>query len=138
MASRLGPAQPRGTAWKGAGAWVTLSQARQEKRSRTVWITVHWRGTTSSVSVTSSPIFDRRMSPQHGQAVGAGTTTRTRGSWAGKGWREGFRRSAGAGTAALAAAFSAASASAAAEASSSSSCSSYWSRRRWVRSERWP
>ena len=30
------------------------------------------------------------MSPQHGQAVGAGTTTRTRSSWAGKGWREGF------------------------------------------------
>ena len=106
---------------------VMLSQARQEKRSRTVWITVQLRGTTSSVSVTSSPIFDRRVSPQHGQALGPGTTTRTRGRWAGKSWREGFRRSAGAGTAALTAAFSAARASAVAEASSSSSCSSYWS-----------
>ncbi len=71
MASRLGPAHPRGTAWKGAGAWVTLSQARQEKRSRTVWITVHWRGTTSSVSVTSSPIFDRRA-PAAARAGGRG------------------------------------------------------------------
>ena len=138
MASRLGPAQPRGTAWKGAGAWLTPSQARHEKRSRTVWITVHRRGTTSSVSVTSSPILDRRVPPQHGQAVGPGTTTRTRGRWAGKGWREGLRRSVGIGIAALAAALSAARASAAAEASSSSSCSSYWSMRRCVRSERWP
>ena len=32
------------------------------------------RGITSSVSVTSSPIFDSFSNPQHAQAVGAGTT----------------------------------------------------------------
>ena len=83
----------------------------------------------------SSPSFDRRLSPQHGQAFGFDTTTRTRGRWAGKGWREGLRRSAGPGTAALATARSAARASAPADTSSSLSRSSYWSMRRCVRSE---
>ncbi len=88
MASRFGPAQPRGTAWKGAGAWVMLSQARQEKRSRTVWITVHWRGTTSSVSVTSSPIFDRRVSA----AARAGARARHHDAHARQVGREGLAR----------------------------------------------
>src|SRR5688500_14779625 len=60
--SRLGPAQPRGVGWKGAGGWVIRSQSRQVNFSRTVWITFHWRGTTSSVSVTSSPSFAIRRS----------------------------------------------------------------------------
>ncbi len=48
--------------------------------SRTVWITFHWRGTSSSVSVTSSPSFASLAEPQHGQEVGAGrSTTRSRG-----------------------------------------------------------
>src|SRR5215218_1215616 len=54
MARRLGPAKPRGVTWKGAGGWVIASQARHEKRSRTVWITFHCRGITSRVSVMSS------------------------------------------------------------------------------------
>src|SRR3546814_11749345 len=50
---KLGPAQPRGTTWNGDGGCVICSQSRQENFSRTVWMTFHWRGTTSSVSVTS-------------------------------------------------------------------------------------
>ena len=77
--------------WNGAGGWVTLSQARQEKRSRTVCTTFQCRGTTSSVSVTSSPSL-ASLPPQHGQAIGAGITTRSRGRWAGNGPRTGLRR----------------------------------------------
>jgi hypothetical protein len=29
MASRFGPAKPRGVTWNGAGGWVMVSQARQ-------------------------------------------------------------------------------------------------------------
>ena len=50
--------QPAGVAWNGAGGCVTASQARQAKRSRTVWITFHRRGIDLSVSVMSSPSFD--------------------------------------------------------------------------------
>src|SRR5665811_964914 len=55
MARRLGPAQPLGITWNGAGAWLIFSQSRQVNFSRTCWITFHWRGIDSSVSVTSSP-----------------------------------------------------------------------------------
>jgi hypothetical protein len=41
--------------WNGAGGWVIFSHDRQLNFSRTVWITFHWRGTTSKVSVTASP-----------------------------------------------------------------------------------
>jgi hypothetical protein len=40
-------------AWNGAGAWLIFSQSRQLNFSRTVSITFHWRGITSSVRVTS-------------------------------------------------------------------------------------
>jgi hypothetical protein len=43
MASRFGPAQPRGVGWKGAGGWLILSQARQVNFSRTVWIPAQHR-----------------------------------------------------------------------------------------------
>jgi hypothetical protein len=43
--------------WNGAGGWVIFSQARHVNFSRTVWITFHCRGTTSKVSVMSSPIL---------------------------------------------------------------------------------
>ena len=43
IASRFGPAQPRGVAWNGAGGWVIVSQSRHENFSRTVWITFHCR-----------------------------------------------------------------------------------------------
>ena len=136
MARRFGPAQPRGRTWKGAGAWAMVSQSRQENFSRTVWITFHWRGITSSVSVTSSPSFDRRDPPQQAQAVGASITTRSRGRCSGKGWREGFLRSNPfTVVVARATAFSAASSSSVAEASSSSSCSSSWSSSRLLRSD---
>ena len=80
----MGPAQPRGVGWNGAGGWLIFSQCRQVNFSRTVWITFHVRGITSSVSVMSSPIFDSLSEPQHGQVSGGGTTTRSRGRCAGK------------------------------------------------------
>ena len=55
----------------GRAAGSIASQARQEL-SRTCWITFHCRGTTSSVSVTSSPILRNVIPPQHGHADGAG------------------------------------------------------------------
>jgi hypothetical protein len=79
MASRLGPAKPRGVTWKGAGGCVILSHSRHENFSRALWITFHWRGITSSVSVMSSPSFDSFVEPQHGQLSGVGMTTRSRG-----------------------------------------------------------
>ena len=68
---RPGPARPRAMGCEGAGGWVIASQERQENFSRTCWITFHWRGTISSISVTSSPIL-RKVPPQHRQADGAG------------------------------------------------------------------
>src|ERR687886_2068865 len=96
MASRFGPARPRAIGWKGAGGWVTVSQERQENRSRTVWMTFHRIGSTSSVSVTSSPSLDS-LPPQQGQAAGPGRTTRSRGRWAGRGARPRWARGGGLG-----------------------------------------
>ena len=128
IASRLGPAQPRGMAWNGAGGWVMRSQSRQANFSRTVWITFHCRGITSSVSVMSSPSFTIRPEPQHPQVIGASITTRSRGRCAGNGLRAGRRRSkARTGVFACAAARSAARSSSVAAVSSASSCSSSWS-----------
>ncbi len=79
MASRFGPTKPRGVTWKGAGGCVIVSQLRHENFSRTVWITFHCRGMTSSVSVISSPSFDSLDDPQQGQLSGAAITTRSRG-----------------------------------------------------------
>ena len=79
IARRFGPAKPRGVTWNGAGGCAIVSHCRHEKRSRTVWITFHCRGTTSSVSVMSSPSFDSLAEPQHRQVSGAGMTTRSRG-----------------------------------------------------------
>lgn len=121
MASRLGPIQPRGVTWNGAGGWVIVAQARQENFSRTVWITFHWRGMLSSVSVTVSPSLHSLSEPQHGQVAGAGTTTRSRGRCSGKGWRDGRLRGAAAAAPALAAASNAVTSSSAAVVSSSSS-----------------
>ena len=113
--------------WNGAGGWVIVSQDRQVNFSRTVWITFHCRGTTSSVSVMSSPSL-ASLPPQQGQALGAGITTRSRGRCAGNGARTGLlageaahrrwrpqRRSVGCASSSVAVA------------SSSSSCSSSWS-----------
>lgn len=67
------------------------SQEWQEKRSRMVWMTFHCRGTTSRVSVMSSPSLES-LPPQQGQAEGAGITMRSRGMCSGKGARAGWRR----------------------------------------------
>ena len=72
MASRFGPAQPRGVTWNGAGGSLIFSQSRHVIFSRTCWITFHWRGITSSVSVTVSPSLRSRVPPQQSQVVGAG------------------------------------------------------------------
>jgi len=93
MASRLGPAKPRGVTWNGAGGCAIVSQLRHENFSRTVWITFHCRGMTSSVSVMSSPSFDSFADPQQGQLSGAAMTMRSRGRCSGNGLREGRLRS---------------------------------------------
>jgi len=64
MAIRLGPAQPRGIAWNGAGGWLIFSQARQVNFSRPIlvfggWITFQRRGITSSVSVFTGKTIPR-------------------------------------------------------------------------------
>ena len=43
--------------WNGAGGSLIFSQSRHVIFSRTCSITFHWRGITSSVSVTVSPSF---------------------------------------------------------------------------------
>jgi hypothetical protein len=52
-------------------------------------MTFHCRGTTSSVSVISSPSFDSLSEPQQGQLACAWITTRSRGRWSGNGLRDG-------------------------------------------------
>ena len=71
MARRLGPAQPLGITWNGAGAWLIFSQSRQVNFSRTVSTNLNRRGISSSVLVTSSPILASRDPPQQAQAFGA-------------------------------------------------------------------
>lgn len=137
MASRFGPAQPRGVGWNGAGGWLILSQFRQVNFSRTVWTTFHCRGMTSSVSVTSSPIFTMRSEPQHEQAIGASITTRSQGRCSGNGLRVGRRRS-NAAIAVFGAVASALALSSAMSVSRSSSCISSCSISRAWRSALWP
>jgi hypothetical protein len=138
IASRLGPAHPRATAWNGAGIWLIFSQSRQENFSRTVSITFHWRGTTSSVRVTSSPSLRRRLLPQHPQAVGGSITTRSRGRCPGKVCRSARLRVKARTVVVLAAARSAASSSSVASASISSNVNANCWSRRDERSERCP
>jgi hypothetical protein len=102
--------------------------------SRTVWITFHCRGTTSSVSVMVSPSL-ASLPPQHGHAIGPAITTRSRGRGAGKGARTGFLRVKGR---TAVSSLGAAASSSAALAAASSSCSSSWSSNLRPRSEDWP
>jgi len=125
VASSSGPARPRAMGWNGAGGCVPASHARQANRSRTVCTTFQCRGTTSRVSVTSSPSLDR-LPWQHGQEVGPGMTTRSRGRCAGNGPRTGLRRiGLRAGMPSISP--SSAASSSAHAACTSSSCSSNWS-----------
>src|SRR5437764_12721021 len=72
IANRLAPAKPRAITWKGAGGWVIFSQLRQENFSRTCLVTNHCLGMTSNDDVTSSPILESLLEPQHGHDCGAG------------------------------------------------------------------
>ena len=54
MASRLGPAKPRGIGCDGAGGSVIASQSRQENFSHTCSMIFQRRGSHSSVLVTTS------------------------------------------------------------------------------------
>lgn len=116
---------------------MIFSHCRQVNFSRTVWITFHCRGMTSSVSLTSSPIFTIRAEPQQEQTVGASITTRSRSRCSGNGLRARRRRSNPA-TVVVFANLIAAIASSMAAATSSSSCSSIWSIQRARRSELQP
>ncbi len=123
-----GRGRPSRAAWNGAGGWKMRAASRQVNFSRTDWTTFQERGTTSSVSATSSSIFTSRAEPQAEQAPGAGSTTRSRGRCSGKGSRIGLRRSkAATSVVAFAAAASASASSSDAAASSSSNCNSSWS-----------
>src|SRR5215213_7670973 len=92
VASNCGPMKPRGVAWNGAGGWLIFSQSRQVNFSRTVSISLKRRGISSSVLVTSSPIFASRDPPQQAQFVGASMTTRSRSMSSGHGLRTGRLR----------------------------------------------
>ena len=92
VASNCGPMKPRGVAWNGAGGWLIFSQSRQVNFSRTVSISLKRRGISSSVLVTSSPIFASRDPPQQAQLVGASMTTRSRSMSSGHGLRTGRLR----------------------------------------------
>jgi len=80
------------------------------------------RAIASSVSGTSSPIFDSRSAPQHVQAVGPGTTTRSRGRCSGKRLCDGLRRTDAFTRVVLAAAFEVDSSKALTPCRRSSSC----------------
>ena len=108
---------------------MIASQARQENFSRTCWITFHWRGTSSSVSVTSSPSLRKAAA-----AARAGRRRRIDDALARQmlGQRparrlaplEALHRDLRAAAAAICAAASACAASSSRSASCSSSCSS--------------
>ena len=77
--------------WNGAGGCVIFSHDRQVNFSRTVWITFHCRGTTSSVSViVLAELGELAAAARAGGR--AGITTRSRGRCAGNGARTGFLR----------------------------------------------
>jgi hypothetical protein len=58
IASRFGPAKPRGVTWNGAGGWVMVSQAGQENRSRRqrLFVIADDRLTGSLMSVEVTPL----------------------------------------------------------------------------------
>ena len=79
LASRFGPAKPRGIGWDGAGVSVTLSQSRHVIFSRTCSTIFHRRGSHSSERDTTSSSLRRRAPPHLAQAQGAGYTIRSTG-----------------------------------------------------------
>src|SRR4029077_2474775 len=89
IASRLGPAKPRGIGCDGAGASVIASQSRQENFSRTCSMTFQRRGSHSRVFDTTSPSLRSRLLPHLPHAQGAGSTIRSIGRLSGRGRRGG-------------------------------------------------
>ena len=83
MASRLGPAKPRGIACEGAGGSVMASQSRQANFSRTRSMIFQRRGSHSSVRDTASPSLRSRAPPHWSQTQGAASTTRSAGRLSG-------------------------------------------------------
>ena len=83
MASRLGPAKPRGIGCDGAGGSVTPSQSRQANFSRTRSMIFQRRGSHSSVLDTTSPSLRSRAPPHLPQTHGAGSTMRSTGRLSG-------------------------------------------------------
>jgi len=112
---------------EGRRCLTDAAAVQQVNFSRTVSTTLKRRGISSSVSVTSSPSFDRRSLPQWVQAVGAWMTTRSRTIFSGQGFRTGRLRVNARTAWVLAADACEASSSSVASATSSSSCSSIWS-----------
>src|SRR5664279_730352 len=84
MASRLGPAKPRGIGCEGAGGSVIASQSRQENFSRTCSMIFQRSGSHSSVLVTTSPSLRNRRPPHLPQEQGAGSTMRSTGRLSGR------------------------------------------------------
>jgi len=121
---KLGPAQPRGVTWNGAGAWLIASQSRQENVSRTCRISFHRRGNHLQRLGDVLARLGQTPSAADRAGAGAGSTTRSRGRCAGSGWRKGRLRVKPVTVVVLAAAISAAISSSLALASNSSSCSS--------------
>jgi len=79
LASRFGPAKPRGIGWDGAGVSVTPSQSRHVIFSSTCSMIFHRRGSHSSERDTTSSSLRRRAPPHLAQAQGAGYTIRSTG-----------------------------------------------------------
>jgi hypothetical protein len=89
IASRLGPAKPRGIGCEGAGASVIASQSRQENFSRTRSMIFQRRGSHSRVFETTSPSLCSRALPHLPHAQGAGSTIRSTARLSGSGRRGG-------------------------------------------------
>lgn len=117
---------------------MIFSHSRHENLARTVWITFHWRGITSSVSVMSSPSFDSFVDPSTGAAFRRDDDDALARQMLGERLARWPPALEGLDRLVFSAAFSAASSSSLAAASKSSSCSSIWSSSRAFRSERLP
>lgn len=85
-----GPSAPEGV--ERCGRLADLFTIPTRELFPDCWITFHWRGITSRVSVMSSPIFTIRPDLQQPRDVGASTSVFSRGRCSGKGFRAGFRR----------------------------------------------
>ena len=128
------PGRPFSIGKFGAGAWMIVSQARQESFGRICLMTFSRAGILSRTSVTSSPSLEKWVPPQPGHTSPAGWMISSRGRCSGNGLRTGWRRS---GLGRLTLEFWAALAAPSLSSRSSSRSSSWWI---WASSisEDWP